>query len=388
MFNYIKSCIIIYGYTDNCLNNLDSPVLLIEPRKDYIDKIKSLSKIKLNNVTLICKALDNQTTLSESILCYNKDDYLYWIENDIYTNYFNISKQRVYITSINNLINTYKIQNIQSLVININIKNCNDILHNLESFNHIISNIKINNNVRNFSLESKIISNFYIQEDKINEHTNLLKECTLHHDLSTLQREVIQEEVFTNLSHKNLNIKLPNIAIYFSNTEDCKKNIESLSLFMQQYHMNLILENNTNGVIITYPESISLLNNLDTNKKQYSKIFHENIVHNLEIIFNKNENDIVSNLDIIIQFVPKYLSSNNTLQIMYPLKDNVLYINKVFDIIYATKNCMYMLYQILKSKYFTDYISEKQSDKKNLFKIFSKKFFYEYISKIFIIKEF
>ena len=108
----------------------------------------------------------------------------------------------------------------------------------------------------------------------------------------------------------------------------------------------------------------------------------------MEIIFNKNENDIVSNLDIIIQFVPKYLSSNNTLQIMYPLKDNVLYINKVFDIIYATKNCMYMLYQILKSKYFTDYISEKQSDKKNLFKIFSKKFFYEYISKIFIIKEF
>ena len=49
---------------------------------------------------------------------------------------------------------------------------------------------------------------------------------------------------------------------------------------------------------------------------------------------------------------------------------------------------MYLINMAAVVKYFTDYISEKQSDKKNLFKIFSKKFFYEYISKIFIIKEF
>ena len=72
---------------------------------------------------------------------------------------------------------------------------------------------------------------------------------------------------------------------------------------------------------------------------------------------------------------------------MYPLQDNILYVNKMFDIIYGTKNCMFMLYQILKSKYFTDYINTKIEEKKTLFKIFSKRYFYDYISKIFLLKE-
>ena len=73
---------------------------------------------------------------------------------------------------------------------------------------------------------------------------------------------------------------------------------------------------------------------------------------------------------------------------MYPLKDNNIYVNKVYDIMYATKNCMYMLYQILKSTYFSDYIETKMEEKPIMFKIFSKRYFYEYISKIFIITEF
>ena len=72
---------------------------------------------------------------------------------------------------------------------------------------------------------------------------------------------------------------------------------------------------------------------------------------------------------------------------MYPLQDNVVYVNKAFDIIYGTKNCMFMLYQILKSTYFTDYIEEKIKEKPSLFKIFSKRYFYDYIEKIFVLKE-
>jgi hypothetical protein len=73
---------------------------------------------------------------------------------------------------------------------------------------------------------------------------------------------------------------------------------------------------------------------------------------------------------------------------MYPLKNNIIYINKMYDIIYATKNCMYMLYQIIKSKYFSDYLDDKKSINPKLFKIMSKRYFYEYIEKIFQLKYF
>ena len=74
------------------------------------------------------------------------------------------------------------------------------------------------------------------------------------------------------------------------------------------------------------------------------------MINNLACIFDSDTlPSNSSELDIIIQFNPKYFDSKNTLQIMYPLDDNVFYINKVFDVIYGTKNCMFMLYQILKS---------------------------------------
>ena len=47
-----------------------------------------------------------------------------------------------------------------------------------------------------------------------------------------------------------------------------------------------------------------------------------------------------------------------------------------------------MLYQILKSKYFSDFLEVKKVAKPKLFTIFSKIYFFEYISKIFVIKEF
>jgi hypothetical protein len=81
-------------------------------------------------------------------------------------------------------------------------------------------------------------------------------------------------------------------------------------------------------------------------------------------------------------------ANTNTLQIMYPIKDNTIYVNKLYDIMYATKNCMFMLYQILKSKYFTDYIKQKRSEKPKLFKIFAKRYFYDYLSKIFVLQDF
>ena len=381
----LKSCNIIYGYVDKCLDKYqDSPnvyVLLIEPRVDIIDRLK---KPYPKNIILVSKMLLEKNLLTESILYFNKEQERYFTKNDVLfvdgTSYFNVKKYNVFTTSINNLIIQYNIQNIISISININIQNCNEILDSIIPFNHIISNIIINDTVNLFSENCKILQNFYKKDD-------------------------------LTFTHKNLNIKLPNIGMFINGNKKITQCNKKISLLIQQYKMNLIITRKKNSFIIPYPESMTICNVCDT----YSKIYHENIIQNLECIFCKNEtnqqsetnelitnqqsetNELITNvkkltdiseLDIIIKFNTKYFDNNSTLQIMYPLKDNILYVNKVFDIIYGTKNCIYMLYQILKSKYFSDFLEVKKVAKPKLFTIFSKIYFFEYISKIFVIKEF
>ena len=381
----LKSCNIIYGYVDKCLDKYqDSPnvyVLLIEPRVDIIDRLK---KPYPKNIILVSKMLLEKNLLTESILYFNKEQERYFTKNDVLfvdgTSYFNVKKYNVFTTSINNLIIQYNIQNIISISININIQNCNEILDSIIPFNHIISNIIINDTVNLFSENCKILQNFYKKDD-------------------------------LTFTHKNLNIKLPNIGMFINGNKKITQCNKKISLLIQQYKMNLMITRKKNSFIIPYPESMTICNVCDT----YSKIYHENIIQNLECIFCKNEtnqqsetnelitnqqsetNELITNvkkltdiseLDIIIKFNTKYFDNNSTLQIMYPLKDNILYVNKVFDIIYGTKNCIYMLYQILKSKYFSDFLEVKKVAKPKLFTIFSKIYFFEYISKIFVIKEF
>lgn len=376
-----NKCRIIYGYKRGCLDNIDienSFVILIEPRSDYIDEIKSLGNKK---ITLISKVLVKENKLSETILYYDKDSNSYFMKRDNLVingvNLFNIKKYKVYTTSIENIIKQYSIQNIESLVVNINIKNCNEILQSVESYNHILSRIYIDKEIANYNC--KILDNFYKRPNK--------KEDTHITELSTTKLSTIQDiDNLVVFTHKNLNIKLPKIILYFYENE-CKQ-IKEISLFLQQYKMNLVINDKTDEekikkIIISYPECIKYINLKNTLKP--SKIYYENIIENLECIFDRgNDND---DLEIIIQFNPKYFNSKNTLQIMYPLQDNVVYVNKAFDIIYGTKNCMFMLYQILRSNYFTDYIEEKMEEKRTLFKIFSKRYFYDYISKIFVLKE-
>jgi hypothetical protein len=383
MNEHIKSCIIIYGWIDNCLDqfyNKESPlydfnIILIEPRKTYIDKINQYYKIhskKLTNLIVIKKALVSNNTLKESILCY--DNHMYFVENTEIVSKSNdkLTREVVYNTTFTNIINTYNIQNIKTLIININVNNLDNIFENIILFNHIISQVKIKYYCNKNNSKTAFLNNFI----EINDKEITYKEITYK-----------EYQVY---SHKNLNVSLPNIAIYFSNFDFLKNNIDKLKLFIHQYQMNLIL-NKSENVTIPYLNTLDTLNylsNLENNTSciKNNKIYHQNIIDNLENIFSSPKIP-VNEIDIIIQFTPKFLN-NNILQIMYPLKDNVLYVNKMFDVIYATKSCMYMLYQILKSKYFTDYIDEKNNIKPSLFKIFSKKYFYDYISKIFIVKEF
>ena len=358
----MRSCKIIYGYIENCLDNITSPVLLIEPRSSIIDLVKKyIVNNKVSNVTLISKGLTKSDSMAESLLYYNKELDKYWFkspDNNI------VKKYSIYTTSLSNIIIQYEIQNVESIVINLNIDNYNDILENITPFNHIISRILICKKNSETKLENSLFNNY-------NYNCN-------------------QEQDYLCYEHKNLNIELPSIALYFVNNTNV--NNKEVSLLVQQYKMSIFINETgddilCNNLFVKYPESLKVIK--DINKIPNSKIYHENVVNNLKFIFEKvKQHNDISELDIIIQFNSKYFNDKKTLQIMYPLKDNTIYVNKDFDIIYATKNCMYMMYQILKSNYFGEYINDKKVQKAGLFTIFSKKYFYEYIEKIFIIKDF
>lgn len=378
---HIKSCIIIYGYVDN-LDFLDTKNdcinIIIEPRKQYIDKFYK-SNLQNSNIIFI-KKLIGIDKVRECILYCNNTTNKYDIDKtenlgDIDKNI--LSKEVVYQTTFKEIINTYNIQNIKCLIINIDIVNLDKVFKDLIVFNHVISKIKLK------SLEysnNEFFDNFERQKYSIEDSRDT---------------NSYSEKEYAIFCHKNLNIALPSIAMYFSNFDNFSNNIEKIKLLIHQYQIKLIVnENDTsnNSDIYKIQSYSDCVNKLETYKNikinnNNKQPYFEKIVNNLENIFEKS-NIETDSVDIIIQFTPKFLNTK-ILQIMYPLKDNMLYINKAFDIIYSTKNCMYMLYQILKSKYFTDYIEQKRANiKPNLFNFFSKNYFYEYISKIFVIKEF
>lgn len=361
--NTLPHCKIIYGYTPNCLNNSDnSPILLIEPRNEFIDIIKNLRK---QNVILISKALVKSKISSETLLLYDKSNHNYWIPEDDLNikgnNCFNIKKYVIFTTTIEQLISQYRIQNIQDFIVNLNILNIFNVLDSILQYNHILSQISISTGIH-IDKQSKILLYY---NSKIDDEAKL-----------------------TIYQHKNLNLTLPNIGIYFLNENNIKNTNDDLSLFVKQYKMNIIINNDdTDKTLIAYPDSIQFIESDEKLNNNLSKVFHENVISILDKVFS-NGAKISVNLDIIIQFNQKYFTSKRTLQIMYPLKDDTIYIHRPYDIIYANKNCMFMIYQILKSKYFTDYMETKQKEKPVMFKFLCKKYFYDYLSTIFVFKDF
>lgn len=356
---HIKSCIIIYGYVDNLDLGMENDYIniIIEPRKKYIDKFYK-SNLQNSNVILI-KKLIGIDKLRECILYCNTKTNKYDIDKAENLGYIDkniLSKEVVYQTTFKEIINTYNIQNIKCLIINIDILNLDKVFKDLIVFNHIISKIKLKSLEYN---NNELFENFERQK------------CSLTSSIEDITNSYSGKE-YDIFYHKNLNIALPSIAMYFSNFDNFSNNIEKIKLLIHQYQIKLIVNDTIDNSDIYKIESYSeCVNKLEMYKNVKINVnnkrpYFEKIVNNLENIFEKS-NIETDSVDIIIQFTPKFLNTK-ILQIMYPLKDNMLYINKAFDIIYSTKNCMYMLYQILKSKYFTDYIEKKRANvKPNLF---------------------
>ena len=176
----MKSCKIIYGYVEKCLDDTTSPVLLIEPRSNIIDFVKKyIVNNKVNNVTLISKGLTNSNSMTESLLYYDKNLDKYWMNSYPVIKYGIVNsnpvkKYGIFTTSLSNIIIQYEIQNVESVVINLTIDNYNDIFENINPFNHIISRILICKGNSETALDHLLFNNYNCKQDQDYFHLKYL----------------------------------------------------------------------------------------------------------------------------------------------------------------------------------------------------------------------
>lgn len=342
---------IIYGYDTFDTLPTSGHIILIEPRNICIDKFKSDNTINKKDIKLITKALSEKDTMSENIMVLNNEKTIYHIDNKTIIN--GSKRERVYTTSLLNIINDYKIQSIKTIYFNINVSNINNILNSMKPYNHIISNIAFKSCVDRQLYESNDIFKSFSRQTYISK--------------PPLDNWVIY-------SHKNLSLDLPKICMFFTHNGLSSLD-KDLKNFIKKYNIDVVIDkhiipfSDTNNIIIPPISS-------DNNE------FHKNILNNLHVIFNSN-----NQYDVIIAFNENILKSQPNFYILYPPENDTLYINKQFDIIYSCKNSMYNLYQILQSQVFNQWIYENAKKNPNLIKFFIKRWVYEYLSKTFKISK-
>lgn len=343
---YVPLCNIVYGFDKNLELDNNITTFLIEPRKIVLDNIKSkLSK----NIDLIPKILITKNKMSEIILhtyqkkingtdvidCYRCLEINNNVKDDITISITGLqSKQKVYTTSLQNIIFHNNIKKVNKIYWNLNIDNLSECIDTLLPFNNIIDEIVVND-----SIEERNIIN-----------SNLLREYYYNFNL--------------NYINKNIDNEVPKIGMFLTE-KVLEKNKHAFDLLILQYNITIIELTNNNA------------------DKQKSKYIYENFNNWYKQLF---ENDL-SNFDIIIQFNPNVLENKYTFKINLSCDNNkLLYVDKNHDVIYGGKNTFFQMYEVINSEYFKEYIEEIKNTKKEfMFKLFNKRYFYEYLEKSFHI---
>lgn len=339
---------IVYGYDEDCTLDFSTKqmVILIEPRKKYIDKFKN--NVKNSKIILVTKALSENNKMMEGILAFDENKNIYYIDNK---NYNYLPREKIYTTSLQNIIREYNIQNIDKIFINLNVDNINNLITSINSYNHLICNILFKSCVDREKYETNNVLNLFERQKTISE--------TKYSD-------------WVCYSHKNLGIELPKICMVFTKVSNTDNN--KIVDFIKKYKMDVLIDNK----LLEFDE---IKNGLPKINIDGSLLFTKNLLNNLDLIFKSDKQ-----YDIVIAFNGSVLQRYPDFYILNPLKDDTLYINRDNDVIYSTKNGMYMLYQILHSNYFNDWVKQRADKRPTLVKFFIRGWFYEYIQKSFQIK--
>lgn len=342
----LKKCVIMYGMI--CLNSFikwaesipTENIILIEPRKCFIDQIRPMLAL-VPHVILVPKLLTDDNTQKEQTmyLCDTQGVQTYLLNYPTLTDSTIIRKEKCYTTSVCNIIREHKIQVIDQLIINLITDNTKEVLTNACVYDHIISYVHVRT--------SPLVA------DNLLDTNCFRKDSYIH-----------TTETYNCFVNRNLNVALPKIAMYLTEPvpQDCQFKFD---LLVAQYN-------------------ITVLNLPYLSKKQTPYDFTANSLETIFTCYDATPLDF----DLFMQFNPRYLNNNDVFKLYFPLKPDIIYLNRPYDIIYTTKNCAHMLYQILKSTYFSDHMSNLERNRKAIFKLFRKQYFYDYISKIFVIKKY
>lgn len=339
-------CDIIYGFNDLKQINMNLPVILVEPRKNILDKIKGVLP---KNVNLYPKMIINKNIVSEVFMYTYKEnncEYINYTElsNDIKKiSHKIVSNERVFTTSLQNLILYNKIKKINNIFWNLNTDNTIECIDTLIPFSYIIQNIQIIKNEKPMS--SGLLQDYFEKSDICNEdNVNIIN--------------------YTIIPNGNLN----SIPIYLFLTQSVQeKHKDRFELLQLHYNIKLIQSHNID---------------LCCNTKVY---FYEKLNNIYKMLFEKID---TSEFCIIAQFNPNVLEKNYTFKFNLNCYDKMLYVDKNNDIIYGNKDTFYNLYEVINSDYFKDTMNDIKIKKKEfMFKLFNKRYFYEYISSIFDVIE-
>lgn len=311
---------IIYGFSDNSfITSLlkQKDTILIEPRKHILDTLQPIAG------TLIKKGIYKditETTMhanSSRIYSFNcelKDE---------------TRRERVFTTSIYDILLQYPIKEIRSFIFNIEISNLYEILTDLSVFNHIVSRLVF---LKNTHIKHPILNNFILSD---------------------------QDETFVTYTDKNINVSLPKIFMYDFG-KHLKHNTDAKNMFTQQYNIREIL----------IPKLIK------------NKQFHDSVLEILTFFFQTE----CTGCDIIVINNNDFFSSKRVMYpIYYPIQEDFIHLLKEFDIIYGGKSTMFLLYQMLLSDDFSEYL-DLQVKQRPILRYNSKRVFYEYIEKIFKVQ--
>lgn len=341
----MKTCYyILYGYNREIyidtftkqIKNKNNILLIIEPRGMFIEEFKKEFKTS-SNVVLISKILVSDKTKLKGDLYKVNDKYT--LEQPEELNYQ--KREQVFCTSFSNIIDQYNIQNIGNFIITINLEKLDDLLKDFFLYYHFISKVQLQKGI-SFNVSSSFVEVGGIDLD--NENTN-----------------------YKFFENRNLDIDLPSICLYTIDYPQTEINKPKLIQMIKQFDIEVLC---TNSDKLIPAEEIDDYINTISNKEKFN-ITH--IPDRIESIIKKKY------YDIIIQFNTKYFQNKPFFQLMYPLKENILYVNQGLDIIYGTGRTMYKMYEMMYSNVFKEYIKLKREQKGKLYHFFEKRYFYDYL---------
>lgn len=334
--------VLMYGFDENAVTQLTNyhdsvKIYIIEPRKTLIDYIRQSTLYNNHqSVVLIPKGLIGENTYKEMKL----SSILPLVEVS--------SDEKCFCTSLCELIMSYKLQHIDQIIFNIHPTNLQAVLNNAIPFSNVVGQIEFTNDLN----------------DKL--------ECDFL-------------EIFERQGKKYVNTgSQKKILVMFSPQHSATIELQKFKSFVEQYNMFYM---SNDGRFVTHEQ----INNFDfdtqkrcTTNKQPTPMFHQILTEQLKQYFESSfKNDVI--VDYIVFFNNAYLRSHYSFNIDTSLTETQIYLEEEFDIIYATKNCWYMVYQILCSKAFEEYIEEKSIGKKALVKILCKRWTWEYLKKLFVV---